>query len=240
MLQLVKIVVAACVALLFNSCKIDLGKSVTGSGNVISQTREVANFDKIEVSRGLDCEVTQSDKITVVVEADDNLQEGITTTVVDGTLRIESIYDNYKNVKSKKIKVQLPAISSIETTSGSSLITKSVIKSNNISLKSSSGSTLEATVEADKISLESSSGSSLNVEGKALDAETASSSGSSIDAKKLLVNNVSSQSSSGSTTIVHPIVSLKADASSGSSIEYAKVPKNITIEESSGGSVDQE
>jgi len=240
MIHLVKIIVASCVALLFSSCKIDLGKSVTGSGNVTSQNREVVSFDKIELSDGLDCEVTQSDKTSVVVEADDNLQEGITTKVENGTLKIESIYDNYKNVKSKKVKVQLPVISSIETTSGSSLTTPSVIKGTNILLKSSSGSSLEANVEADKITLESTSGSDLVVQGKALEVETSSSSGSSINAEKLMANDVHAQSTSGSTSTVHPLVTLKAHASSGSSIEYVKAPKNITKEENSGGSVEQE
>ncbi len=73
--------------------------------------------------------------------------------------------------------------------------------------------------------------------GKALEVTTASSSGSSIEAEKLLANEVTSQSTSGSSSIVSPIVSLKAHASSGSSIEYAKTPKNLAIEESSGGGV---
>jgi hypothetical protein len=241
MVHIVKIVLAVCVALLFNSCNsIDFGKSITGSGNVVSKTREVGTFDKIEVGNGLDCEVTQGDQITVVVEADDNLQEGITTKVIDGTLHIESNYSRYKNVKSKKIKVQLPLISILETTSGSDLITTNIIKGTNILLKSSSGSSLEATVEADKITLESTSGSDLVVQGKALELETSSSSGSSIEAQKLLANNITAQSTSGSTSTINPIVTLKAHASSGSSIEYVKTPKNLSIEKNSGGDVSQE
>lgn len=238
MLQLVKIVVAACIAVLFNSCGgMDFGKSITGSGNVTSQTREVGTFDKIEVGNGLDCEVTQGDKIAVVVEADDNLQEGITTKVIDGTLHIESTYSRYKNVKSKKIKVQLPLVSTLETTSGSDLITKNVIKGTNILLKSSSGSSLEATVEVDKVTLESTSGSDLVAKGKALEVESSSSSGSSIEADQLLANDITAQSTSGSTSTVNPIVTLKAHASSGSSIEYVKAPKTLSVEENSGGDV---
>lgn len=241
MIQLVKIVVGVYVAILFSSCKYDIGfKSVTGSGNVVSKERTVANFTKIEVANGLDCEVTQSDKISVIVEADDNLQEGITTKVENGVLKIESIYNNYNNVKSKKIKVQLPTIASLETTSGSSLTTRNVLKGTDISLKSSSGSDLEATVESDKVTLESTSGSTMTVGGKALEVATASSSGSTIDAKNLLANNITSQSSSGSSSTINPIVSLKAHASSGSSIDYVKAPKTLSVEENSGGDVGQE
>lgn len=239
--QLVRLIVAACLALLFNSCKydIDLGESIKGSGNVVSKERKVQDFTKIEVSRGLDCEVTQGDKTEVVVEADDNLQDGIITTVENGTLKITSKYNNYHNVTSKKIKVQMPKVSSLETTSGSNLITTNTLRGDNIYLKSSSGSDLEANVEADKVTLESTSGSTITVGGKALEVTTASSSGSTIDAGKLLANEISSQSTSGSNSVVNPIVSLKAHASSGSSIEYEKAPKSLNIEKNSAGDVSQ-
>ena len=240
MVHLVKIVIAACIALLFNSCKLEkaFGESVTGSGNVVSKERNVSNFTKIEVSRGLDCEVTQSDKTQVTVVADDNVEEGITTVVENGTLKISSKYSNYNNVASKTVKVNLPKVDVLETTSGSYLVTKNTIKSTDIHLKSSSGSTLDANVESDKVTLESTSGSTINAEGKALEVSTASSSGSTINAEKLMSNDVTSQSTSGSSTTIHPIVSLKAKASSGSSIDYVKAPQKISKEESSGGSVD--
>ncbi|MGH2664213.1 head GIN domain-containing protein [Flavobacterium sp.] len=239
MTHLVRLVVAVCIALLFNSCRYDInsGEKITGSGKVISEERKVKDFTRVEVSDGLDCEVTQGDKTEVIVEADDNLQNGIITTVENGTLKITSIYNNYHNVASKKIKVQLPKILGLETGSGCNLITKNTLKGEDISLKASSGSELEAGVEADKITLESSSGSTLIVGGKALTVSTASSSGSTIDAGRLLANDITSQSSSGSNSIVNPIVSLKAHASSGSSIEYEKAPKKLVIEKNSAGDV---
>ncbi|WP_169051620.1 head GIN domain-containing protein [Flavobacterium sp. H122] len=239
MIHLVKVVIAAVVALLFSSCNMNFnGESITGSGNVVTKNRDLSGFTRIEVSKGLECEVTQSPDFKVTVEADDNLQKGIITKVENGTLKITSEYGSYFNVKSKKIYVSLPVIDELQTTSGSNLYTKGVIKSNGILLKSSSGSDLNATVESERVALESSSGSSLKVKGKAIDVSTASSSGSDIDARELLANNVNSQSSSGSDTDIHPIVSLQAKASSGSSIDYFSSPKRKSIEESSGGSVD--
>jgi len=237
-IHITKIVIATVVAFLFGSCNTTIGReSITGSGNVVSKERKVENFTKIEVSRGIECIVTQGNLFNVVVEADDNVQDGILTTVENGTLKITSQYNNYSNV-TKKVRVQLPIIDILETTSGSDLKTNGVIKSNVILLKSSSGSTLSANIESEKVALESTSGSDLTVIGKAIDVTSASSSGSHIDAQKLLANNIESQSTSGSDTDVNPIVSLKAKASSGSSIDYYSNPKQISKEESSGGSVD--
>jgi hypothetical protein len=237
-----KVIAAALVALSITSCNhnFDFGKSITGSGKVITEKRTLANFDKVAVSQGLECEIIFSDQLEVTVEADDNLINGIHTTVQNGTLKISSEYDNYINVTSKRIIVRMPKIVSLESTSGSTLKSGSILTSDDITLKSSSGSSLEVEVEADKVTLETSSGSEQKVIGKALKVFTASSSGSHIDANELLANEINAQSTSGSSTTVNAILLLDAKASSGSSITYVNNPKEVRKEESSGGSVSKD
>ncbi|MBP6557966.1 MAG: DUF2807 domain-containing protein [Flavobacterium sp.] len=237
-----KLVAATLVALSLTSCNanFDLGNSIKGSGKVITEKRNLANFDKVTVSQGLECEIIYSDKLEVTVEADDNLINGIHTTVENGTLDISSEYDNYINVTSKRIIVHMPKIVSLESTSGSTLKSGNILISNDITIKSSSGSSLEVEVEADKVTLETSSGSEQTVIGKALKVYTASSSGSTIDADELLANEVFAQSTSGSSTSVNAAVLLDGKASSGSSISYTNSPKEVRKEESSGGSVSKD
>lgn len=237
-----KVIAATLVAISITSCNhnINFGKSITGSGNVSTEKRNVANFDKVTISQGLECEIIYSDKLEVTVEADDNLINGIQTTVENGTLEISSEYDNYINVTSKRIIVHMPKIVSLESTSGSMLKSGNILKSDDITLKSSSGSSLEVEVEADKVTLETSSGSEQTVIGKALKVYSASSSGSTIDADELLANEVFAQSTSGSSTSVNAAVLLDGKASSGSSISYSNSPKEVRKEESSGGSVSKD
>ena len=238
MIHLVKIVVTAIVALLFGACTFTVGgETVKGNGDVVTKERDLTNFTKVEVSKGLDCEITQGETFKVTVEADSNIHQYIKTTVTNGVLKITSKYGNYRNVSSKKVYVTMPVIDQLETTSASDLTTNGIIKSNNILLKTSSASDLTANVESQQITLEASSGSDLNVSGKAIKLFTLSSSGSDIDAKDLLANEVDAQSSSGSDTKVSPLLALKAHASSGSSIDYYTKPKHKAIESSSGGSI---
>lgn len=237
-----KVIAATVAAVMLTSChsSIDLGSGIDGNGNVTRQTRNVkGDFSKIDVNRGLNVTLEQSDNYSVEVEADENLQEHITATVENGTLMIttdESIDD----AEAKNIHVKMPALTGIETSSGASVSTKRVFNGTGITIKSSSGSESNLELEFDKISCESSSGSSINLKGKALDLNTDSSSGSSIEARNLIVNNVVSESTSGSSTDVHPMVCLKGKASSGSSISYDSSPKTVSKEESSGGSVSKE
>ncbi|ESU28897.1 lipoprotein [Flavobacterium limnosediminis JC2902] len=237
-----KLVIATLAAIMLNSCtsSVSLGNSIKGSGNVTKEARNLTGFNKVTVAKGLDCEIQQSDKFAVIVEADDNLHEGIITTVDHGVLKIDSEYGNYKNVSSKKIIVQMPVIVSLESTSGSNLKSLNTLKGNAIALKTSSGSEMNVTIESDTITCESTSGSELNVRGKALKTFAHSSSGSSINAENLMANEIDAQSNSGSSITVAPILLLDAKASSGSSVSYTKKPQQLRKQTSSGGSVSEE
>ncbi len=237
-----KVIAATIAATLFSSCHtgFDLGNGIDGNGNVTTEKRNVeGNFSKVDVSRGLNVTLEQADNYFVEVEADQNLQEHITTRVENGTLTITTD-GNIDEATAKNIRVKLPSLTSLEATSGSSVSTKNTFNGTEIEVKTSSGSEANLSLEFDAVSCESSSGSSLTVKGKALKLTTDSSSGSEIDAHGLLVNEVVSESTSGSSTDVNPLVSLNAKASSGSSIDYSSSPKTVTKEESSGGSVSKE
>ncbi|MDN3676874.1 head GIN domain-containing protein [Flavobacterium paronense] len=238
-----KIIAATIAATLFSSCHvrdIHFGDGIDGNGNVKTEKRNVeGNFTKVEISRGMNVTLEQADTYFVEVEADQNLQEHITTKVENGTLFISSD-ENIDEATAKNVYVKLPSLTAIETTSGSSVKTKNTFSGTDIDVKTSSGSETNLNLEYDAIKCESTSGSTLNVIGKALRLNTHSSSGSTIDAKELLVNEVVSESTSGSSTDVHPLVSLNAKASSGSSIDYDSSPKTVSKEESSGGSVSKE
>lgn len=228
--------------LLLSSCntKIDFGESIDGNGNVSKQTRNVGtNFTKIDANRGLNVIIEQSDSFFVEVETDENLQSHITTKIENETLIIttdENIYD----ATAKNVRVKMPALSDLESSSGVSVKTNGVFTGTEIDIKTSSGSENNLNIEFDKIACQSTSGSTLNIKGKALCLTTRSSSGSTFDGSELIANEIDSESSSGSSTKVNPIISLIGKASSGSSIKYSNSPKTVTKEESSGGSVYKE
>lgn len=227
-------------ALLFASCHINIGDGIDGNGKVTTEKRDVkGNYTKVEVDRGLNVEVQQSPSFSVEVEADENLQEHISVTVENGTLVITTD-ESIDECESKTIRVKMPTITGLETTSGASITGQNTFLGNNLYVKTSSGSEIDVEVEIDAVDCESTSGSSITIKGKALSLTTSSSSGSEIDARDLMVNDVTSESTSGSATEIHPIESLRAKASSGGAIDYNHSPKTITKEESSGGSVSKE
>lgn len=240
-IHITKFVIATITALLFTSCNfVDKMNSIEGSGNVTTEKRIVqGDFKNISVSNAIDVVVEQSDSTEITVEADDNLQKEIITTVENGTLVIKCKFNSFHNVTVKKVTVKMPVIDKIEASSASSVQSKNVIQGQNISLETSSAATMDVNIESDNIICESGSGSNINIEGKALKFKTSAASGASIDAQKLLANDIEADASSGGSVNVHPILSLKADASSGGSVNYDTTPKKIERTSSSGGSVSQ-
>ena len=110
-----KIISVAIAAVLFSSChaNIDWGNGIDGNGKVTKQTRNISNFSKIEVSRGLNVTIEQSNNYFVEVETDENLQEHITTRVENGTLFITSD-ENIDEAKAKTIRVKTPSLTALE------------------------------------------------------------------------------------------------------------------------------
>lgn len=242
-LFITKFAVAITIAILFTSCRFNsngfnIGPEVSGSGTITKETRPVDQiFTKIDVSHGIIVIVEQSNEKSIVVETDDNLQSLVSTKIKDGVLIVKA-EDSYNATNEGPIVfVKMPVIGGLFASSGSTLKSLNTLISNDLEVKSSSGSTITISVEADAITLKSSSGSSIKASGKALKLDAGASSGSTIDARNLMANDVNAQTSSGSNANVAPILSLEAKASSGSSINYFKIPKTIVKKESSGGSV---
>ena len=233
-----KTILLAILSIFSISCQFN---GIEGSGNVTTENRAInSSFKIIEVEKALEVVVEQSDITSVTVIADDNLQKHIITKVTNGILHISSDFNNYNNLKSKKIIVKMPIIEGIQVSSAAYLQSRNTLKNNTISINSSSAAKVEVSIEADKAYCESSSGSQIIVKGKAISLETSSSSGSSIDAEKLVSNDIQAEASSGSTINIYPLWSLNAMASSGGNIIYHNIPKKVSKKTSSGGNIDKE
>lgn len=232
-IYLIKTLIVAITALLFGSCT-----GVSGNGKIKADNRVVDQpFTGIEVSSGLSAYVSQGDKTSITVEADDNLLPLIQTEVSNGVLKIYS-KQNLQNGSSVHVYVTLPQVNSLQATAGSLLESKTVLKSGAITLESGSGSEIDVTLQATNVSCTSGSGSSMALKGVAVSITASSASGSSLDAKGLKVEEAKAQASSGSSLSVSPSKHVKASASSGASVTYY-TEGGITAdtEASSGGSV---
>ena len=89
-----------------------VGCASTGSGDIVSETREVGSFDRIEVSSGIAVEITVDPAAPAAVTSiyDDNLQDKIITEVNGDTLVIEVRGDVIAPGSGRMVKVAMPVL----------------------------------------------------------------------------------------------------------------------------------
>jgi Putative auto-transporter adhesin, head GIN domain len=98
-----------------------LAACTTGSGNLVTETREVSDFDRIEVSSGIAVELSieAGSPSQVTVHFDDNLQDKIRTEVVDGTLIIEADGSFTVTGSGRMVEVDVPSLAALAASGGS-------------------------------------------------------------------------------------------------------------------------
>lgn len=222
-------------SILFTSC-IYSGPSIRGNGNVTKETRNVEEFDEIEVSRGMNVYISQGETTKVEVNADENLIDAIETIVVGDVLEIRAI-KNIRNATTKKVFVTVPKISSVKTSSGSNVYSETLFDAKTIEFSSSSGSNLKFEVNAERIKASTSSGSNITLKGKTGSFLGKASSGSNIFAEELSAKSCESKASSGSNIWITAEDNFIGVASSGANVFYFGEPGSTDIEKSSGGNV---
>ena len=111
------------IALLLSSCGFQI---VTGSGNVVTETRDVSNFSRITLAGIVNVYVTQGAGTSVRIEAEDNLIPYFGTTVTGDTLTIgikhEYIGVNLHPLKPVKFYVTTPKIEAVTLAGSGNII----------------------------------------------------------------------------------------------------------------------
>ena len=222
-------------ALIVSSCNVNMGKM--GNGNVVTQDRNISeDFTGVKSSAGIEVYLTQGEENKVVVEIDENLQEYIETSVMNGLLKVGT-RKNIRWAKKRKVYVTYKELDKIEASSGSSIQANSVVKSQSLSLKASSGAEIELEVFSQDLDLRTSSGADIKISGKSSSLIAQASSGSEINAKELSVINCNATASSGAEINVNVKEKIDAKASSGGEVVYYGDPSLATSKKSSSGTV---
>ena len=234
-----KLTTALIMSLLLVSCQFngDFGFGVRGNGNVETVERSISDdFTEIKVSRGLDVYLTQSNQVSLEVEADENLHDVIITEVKNGVLNITT-NENISFSKSKKVMVSFKDIAKITATSGSDVYSINTIVADNLELTTTSGSDMELDIEVQVADCKSTSGSDLRVSGTTSKLFASATSGSDIKAGNLKAKISEARATSGADITLNTSDELYANATSGADIKYYGNPEKVTKKDGVSGSV---
>jgi len=193
---------------------IDFG-GVKGSGNVVNEKRNVADFKAIEVGGIFEVEVVAQKDFSVEVEADDNIMQFVKTEVRNGTLEIST--DKKVSTKNLRVRISAPDIDNLDV-SGVAKVSLANLKN-------------------DSLKVETSGASKVRVDGETRNFDADLSGASRIDAESLRAENVNVDGSGASNASVNVSGDLKADLSGASKVTYVGNPKNLEKSTSGASSV---
>ena len=128
------------------------GKTINGSGDVTTENRDVAGFDKVDMQSIGNLTIVQGNEESLTITADENLLSYITTDVVNGTLQI-GMKPNISLNPSKAIEYQLvmKSVAGVQL-SGFGNIESEGLKGEDLEVKlSGSGDINIGTIESDNL-----------------------------------------------------------------------------------------
>ena len=219
-----------------SSCYFDNMESIYGNGDVISEERVIEDFSGLKVSSGIDVIMKQGNKISLLLEADENLHEAIKTEVNDNTLKI---YTSKRIRKARTLKVYLiyKDLNTIRVSSAGDVRGENTLRTEHLRINLSSAGDLKLDLEADEVNCDISSSGDARLSGSTnlLDADL--SSAGDLYAFELIAKECRVSCSSAGDARVHATEKLELRSSSAGSIYYKGDAKDVSAHKSSAGSI---
>lgn len=194
-------------------------RTLKGSGKLITQTVAAPSFDKVKASRSVTVIITDKVSDKLLIEADDNIMQYVTTEVKDSELKI-SIDKSIDRFDRVSVTVSVPAnghIRSLQASSAANIVTEVALSADEFELDASSAAKITAMVTARECTIDASSAARIIATVTSDECKIDASSASDIEAD---------------VTTSHCL----ADASSAAKIQLTGSAQNSTVEISSAAS----
>ncbi len=213
-------------------------KTVYGNKNVVKKERSTEAFTGIEVGSNIDAFLSQGDKISVEVEADENLHEYIKTEVKNGILNVYTDV-NIREAEKKRVNVTMKDITSLRCTSAGDLLGMTPLKSEDLRISCTSAGDIKVEAYTKTVDIDISSSGDLSLTGEAEKMNADLSSAGDLNAYEFKVKEADISVSSAGDADIFVTEKLRADASSAGDVNYKGDPKNVDAHTSSAGGVNK-
>ena len=161
-------------------------KNVKGSGYVLTQQRETADFTSIEISRGIDVAIVRGEMEPITVEADDNLFSYIPDSV------------NIVKYASMNVLISMPTLGSLKASNHSRIDAwPQIWNLRTIRLEATTGGQIRIRLKAEDIQAEARTSGILEIKGEAQNLQAILKTAARLEARELETQNADIQLSIG-------------------------------------------
>ncbi len=192
------------------------GHHIDGSGNIISETRDLESFTRIDVAMGVDVYVTVGTPQQVKLTFDDNIIGKVRTRVRGNTLEIDS-RSSFDCDSECKIEITVASLKGF-----------SLAGSGDIEIHG---------VNGDGFEIEVAGSGNVKIDGRTKNLEIDLSGSGDIDTRELIAEDAEVDIAGSGNVQVHAEKSLEADVSGSGDIRYYGNPENVESDVSGSGSI---
>jgi len=211
-------------------------KTVYGNGKVVKEERSAEQASGVRVASGIDVYLSQGEKQSIVVEADENLHEYILTEVKNDVLNVYT-EANIRDAEAKKVYVTLKVINTVGTSSAGDVLGETPVRADDLRLSASSAGDIKLEVYVKNIDANISSSGDVTLVGEADMIDASLSSAGDLNAFNLKVREAEVSVSSAGNADLYVTEKLNARASSAGDVNYKGDPKYVDAHSSSAGGV---
>ena len=238
----ITLLILAASALLLMACSFSGFGILRGSGNVITETRDVSGFDRVEIHDGGSLHLVQGDTETLKIETEDNIMPYLTSRVVNRTLILEfddSARRSFMTTRPINYYLTMKDIRGLAISGGGDIEAREIITSD-LDASISGGGNLDIdTLTADRLEAHISGGGDIRIKDGIVEEQNVHvSGGGKYDAPDLQSQIVTASVSGGGDLIVWAEDSLSVNVSGGGSVYYYGSP-SVNSSISGGGDVIQ-
>ena len=226
----------AVIVLTITGCIIVInGKSVQGSGNIITQEREVSEFSKVHLKGSGKVFLTPGKKQSLEIKTDDNIMPLIETDVSGNKLTI-SHGNNHLRPTSFEVYITLENLEGVRISGSGDIIGKGRFVTNTLYAEISGSGDMDLEVETGLLETKISGSGSIHLSGKAEDYTVSISGSGKINAFDVDAKHVSVKISGSGDCRVSTSESLDAKISGSGDVYYRGRPQ-INAKISGSGSL---
>lgn len=215
-------------------------KEIDGNGKVVTQTRSVSNYDEVDLTGSMDVILVKGREGNLKVEAEENLQEYITTEVSGGRLKI-SVEKGYSLNPSRNkdiiITVPFTDLEAVSLTGSGDIRSSEMITAKDFSLSVTGSGNVQLPLQAESTSASITGSGDIDLSGSTTDFNCKVTGSGDISAFDFKAQHVKATVTGSGDIQVYASESLKATTPGSGDIEYRGNPKKEDFRTMGSGSI---
>lgn len=195
-------------------------KSITGSGGLKTEERNLTGFSRVESVGSMNVFITKADNFNVKIEADDSMLPYIITEVKGNTLVIRmKEHFSFRNTKKMDIYISMPSVTGLATKGSGSIKSESKFNGDELELKTEGSGSIHFNFDGHHAEVATHGSGGISFTGKVNKTELSTNGSGSIDARLECESANLSTNGSGSVKVSGSAIDVRAAVHGSGSID---------------------